>query len=190
MNKKILAALAAPACLLALTGCKGLAANASGPVSGVCDYAPRKKPSKKIGLTSKQKGYAETIILKGAEMGMPHKAAEVAITAALQESTLNNDVPPGDGGTAFGLFQMRPMYGWGSHAEVMNPDYSSQKFYKVLKKVKGWQFMSHADAAQAVERSADGSLYRDNVSHAKKIVARVSWEQCKKVKKVRKEARS
>lgn len=184
-NPRLWVAVVAPACLLTLTACKGMETSASADVSGVCDYAPDTKPSSKIGLSASQKGHAKTIVLKGAELRMSQRAAEVAITAALQESSLRNDVV-GDESTgypAYGIFQMRPIIGgkqtsWGSHAEVTNPGYAAEKFYKVLKKVDGWQFIPHADAAQAVEKSADGSLYRDDVSHAKKIVKRIAWEQC------------
>ena len=181
-------AVMAPACMLALAGCQGLEASAG--VSGICDYAPSKKPSGKLGLTSSQKGHAETIVLKGAGMGMPQQAAEVAVTAALQESSLDNS-STGDESTgypAYGLFQMRPIIGgkktsWGSYDQVTDPDYAAEKFYKVLRKVEGWQYMSHAAAAQAVEKSADGSLYEDNVKHAIKIVKWIAWEQCGPTKK-------
>jgi peptidoglycan DL-endopeptidase CwlO len=183
MNIKYLrVAVLAPACVLTLTACAGLDANAAANVSGICDYAPASKPSGKLGLSASQKGHAETIVLKGAEMGMPRRAAEVAVTAALQESSLDNN-STGDGGSAFGLFQMRPVINgrktsWGSYSQVMDPDYAAEKFYKVLRKVDGWQYMSQAAAAQAVEKSADGSLYRDNVNHAKKIVKWIAREQC------------
>lgn len=177
-------ALAGPVCLLALTACKGLAvpvAPAAAEVSGLCDY-DYSKPSGRLGLNASQKRHAETIVLKGAELHMPQKGVEVAVTAALQESTLDNSVV-GDHGSAFGLFQMRPIINgkrtnWGSYRQVNNPKYAAEKFYRVLQAVKGWQNMSHADAAQAVEASADGSLYRDNVKPARRIVRWVAWERC------------
>lgn len=188
MNTRIVAALAAPA-VLALVACQPVAGSA-GSVGTICDYAPASKPTGKIGLSRTQKGHAETIINKAAEMGLRQRAAEVAITAALQESSLRNDGPPGDvetGYPAYGLFQMRPVIDgkrteWGTYFQVTNPDYAAEKFYKVLTKVDGWRFMSHAAAAQAVEKSADGSLYRDDVDRAKKIVSRIAWEQCQATK--------
>lgn len=184
MNKtRLWAALAAPACLLAMTACD--ASLKGSTVKGVCDYAPASKPPS-AKLSKEQRSHAETIVLKAAEMKIPRRAAEVAMTAALQESSLRNDAV-GDNGSAFGLFQMRPVINgkrthWGSYGEVTNPDYAAGKFYRVLKKVDGWELMSHAQAAQKLDRSADGSLYQDNVRHAKKIVARIAWQKCRAAK--------
>lgn len=178
MRKLINCALAALPAALALTACQDVGGTTA------CGYAPSFKPSSNIGLDSEQRGHAATIVAVGAALGMQRRAVDIAITAALQESSLRNDATgdPNASGepTAFGLFQMRPMHGWGTHGEVMDPEYAAAKFFKVLRKVKGWKSMSLADAAQAVEKSRDGSLYRDNQDHARRIVDFVSYRMCGK----------
>jgi hypothetical protein len=42
---------------------------------------------------------------------------------------------------------------------LMDPHYATKKFYDALLKVKGWQNLPVEQAAQAVQKSADGSLY-------------------------------
>ena len=65
---------------------------------------------------------------------------------------------------SLGLFQMRPQSGWGSVAELMDPEYQAAAFFggssgpnypspRGLLDIPGWQSMGKGEVAQAVEVS-------------------------------------
>jgi hypothetical protein len=58
-----------------------------------------------------------------------------------------------------GIFQQRPSQGWGTQAQILNPVYSTTKFYQALLNVPGWQNMPLTAAAQAVQKSGSPSAY-------------------------------
>ena len=100
---------------------------------------------------------AATIAAVGIRRGLPAPAIVVALATAQQESKLEN-LSGGDR-DSIGLFQQRPSQGWGTPDQLGNPRYAAGKFYDALLKVRGWQQMGVAQAAQAVQKSADGSAY-------------------------------
>jgi len=104
-----------------------------------------------------QMGNAATIAAVGLRRGLPTQALVVALATAQQESKLEN-LSGGDR-DSIGLFQQRPSQGWGTPDQLGNPRYAAGKFYDALLKVRGWQQMGVAQAAQAVQKSADGSAY-------------------------------
>lgn len=97
--------------------------------------------------------------------GLPARAATIAIATAMQESKVRN-IAYGDRDSV-GLFQQRPSQGWGTAEQIMNPEYSSNAFYDALIKVPGWETADIATAAQAVQRSADGTAYAQHESKAR-----------------------
>lgn len=97
--------------------------------------------------------------------GMVPRAATIAIATALQESKVRN-ITYGDRDSV-GLFQQRPSQGWGTVEQILNPEYSSNAFYDALEKVQGWENADIAEAAQAVQRSADGSAYAQHEGKAR-----------------------
>ena len=104
---------------------------------------------------------AAVIISVGQQMKVPPRGWVVAIATALQESYLTNlgDLGSHNDHDSLGLFQQRPSQGWGTPAQVMDPVYSSTKFYEHLLKVTGWETLSLTDAAQRVQRSAFPDAY-------------------------------
>jgi cell wall-associated NlpC family hydrolase len=100
---------------------------------------------------------ARTIVATGVALGMPPRGQVVALATALQESGLVN-LASGDR-DSLGLFQQRPSQGWGTAAQIMDPVYASTSFYKRLLAVAGWQQMTVAEAAQAVQQSAFPDAY-------------------------------
>ena len=100
---------------------------------------------------------AETIQATGIAMKVPARGQIVALATALQESGLRN-LDYGDR-DSLGLFQQRPSQGWGTAAEVRDPVHASTKFYEGLLKVSGWQSMTVAQAAQAVQKSGYPDAY-------------------------------
>ena len=101
---------------------------------------------------------ANTISDTAANLGLPHHAVTVALTAALQESGLRN-VASGDRDSV-GLFQQRPSQGWGSAVQLHDTRYASTAFLRALVHTPAWDAMSVNDAAQRVQRSATPNAYR------------------------------
>ncbi len=100
---------------------------------------------------------AATIAAVGKREGLVDHAVTVALVAALQESKLDN-LSFGDLDSV-GLFQQRPSQGWGTPAELMDPNYAATAFYAALRKVPDWEVLPVGDAAQAVQRSAAPAAY-------------------------------
>lgn len=113
-----------------------------------------------VGLDLDQAQDASVIATVGNRMGVPVFGIEIAEATAMQESKLTN-LDHGDR-DSLGLFQQRPSQGWGTAAQIMDPVYSSTKFFQALLQVPDWQSMTLAQAAQAVQRSADGSAYAEH----------------------------
>jgi hypothetical protein len=108
-------------------------------------------------LDPQQMANAATIAAVGIRRGVPTRAVTVALATALQESKLQN-LHGGDR-DSIGLFQQRPSQGWGTADQIGDPRYAAGKFYGALVKVKGWEQMTVEKAAQAVQKSADGTAY-------------------------------
>jgi hypothetical protein len=108
-------------------------------------------------LDSAQMANAATIAAVGMRQGMPERAVVVALATAYQESHLEN-LDTGDRDSV-GLFQQRPSQGWGTPEQIQDPRYAAEKFYKGLKRVRGWKEMRVTDAAQKVQRSAYPNAY-------------------------------
>jgi len=68
------------------------------------------------------------------------------------------NLPYGDRDSV-GVFQQRPSQGWGPRSDLENPVYATSKFFGALTKVPGYRRMPIYQAAQAVQRSADGLAY-------------------------------
>ncbi|MGW8558004.1 C40 family peptidase [Streptomyces tubercidicus] len=100
---------------------------------------------------------AKTIQATGVAMNIPARGQVVALATALQESGLRN-LTYGDR-DSLGLFQQRPRQGWGTANEILDPVHASTQFYEGLQKVSGWQSLSIAQAAQAVQRSGFPEAY-------------------------------
>ncbi|MEV7145058.1 C40 family peptidase [Streptomyces sp. NPDC093084] len=100
---------------------------------------------------------SKTIQATGVAMNIPARGQIVALATALQESGLRN-LTYGDR-DSLGLFQQRPSQGWGTANEILDPVHASTKFYKGLEKVSGWQSLSIAQAAQAVQKSGFPEAY-------------------------------
>lgn len=136
-------------------------------------------------LDHQQLTHAATIITVGSGIeGVTRDGIQIALMAALTESNLrmlsNVTVYPesadypndGDGSDndSLGLFQMRPASGWGTVADLMDPNYQVAAFFggpegpnypspRGLLDIEGWQTMDKGAAAQAVEVSAYPDRY-------------------------------
>lgn len=129
------------------------------------------------GFTTEQVRNARTIVAVGKQAGVPAYGWVIALATAMQESTLRN-INYGDRDSV-GLFQQRPISGWGSVADIMNPVKSAQAFYGVaahtgntgLLDIAGWRKMQVTAAAQAVQRSAFPLAYAQHEDEARALVA-------------------
>ena len=121
-----------------------------------------------------QAANAATIASVGARAGLGDHAVTIALATAFQESKLHN-LRYGDRDSV-GLFQQRPSQGWGTPAQLLDPHYSADAFYRHLAKVPGWRTMPVSDAAQAVQHSAAGYAYADWESVARVIAKALTGE--------------
>ncbi|GAA0708284.1 hypothetical protein Drose_31010 [Dactylosporangium roseum] len=141
------------------------------------------RPQPVAGLDQLQMDNAAIIVRQGKAQGMPRRALVVAVATAMQESDLHNvassAVPsslrlPHQGVStdhdSVGLFQQRASQGWGTVPQLMDPAHSAMLFYNALAQVSGWERMSVAAAAQAVQRSAFPGAYQKHASRAEQVV--------------------
>lgn len=101
--------------------------------------------------------HAKVIQATGTRMGIPARGQVVALATALGESGLRN-LSYGDR-DSLGLFQQRPSQGWGTASEILDPAHASTRFYSALVKVPGWESLTVAQAAQAVQKSGYPGAY-------------------------------
>ncbi|MBM6400841.1 hypothetical protein [Phycicoccus sonneratiae] len=121
-----------------------------------------------------QASNAAAITAIAVKRDLPPRAASIAIATAMQESKVRN-VRFGDR-DSLGLFQQRPSQGWGSAEQILDPEYSTNKFYDALEKVDGYASMEIADAAQAVQRSAAGEAYAQHEGKARATASVLSGQ--------------
>ena len=110
-----------------------------------------------LDLPAEQIPHAQTIVATGVSLDVPKKGQIIALATAMQESRLRN-LNYGDR-DSLGLFQQRPSQGWGTAQQIRDPTYASERFYKALLKVDGWQQMAVTQAAQAVQKSGFPDAY-------------------------------
>jgi hypothetical protein len=113
--------------------------------------------SQQLQLSVSQAGIAATIAGVASRDDLPTRAVAIAYATALQESKLANL----HYGTmdSVGVFQQRPSEGWGTAREIENPVYATSRFFAALVQVPRYRHLPIDQAAQDVQRSADGSAY-------------------------------
>ena len=120
------------------------------------------------GLSDEMAANVRLIIRTGQNLGVPDRGIVVALAAAMQESGLRN-LNYGDRDSV-GMFQQRPSTGWGTAAQLQDPAYATRLFFggpsnpnagrtRGLLDIRGWQSMTVAQAAQAVQISAYPDAY-------------------------------
>jgi len=126
-------------------------------------------PQGVLDLDIEQARISAIIAAVAARRRLPERAVQIAYVTAIQESKLLN-LPYGDRDSV-GVFQQRPSQGWGSKKQLLDPVYATRRFFQALEKVKNYRRMPLEEAAQAVQRSADGSAYADHRSDAEILAA-------------------
>ncbi|MBT2398145.1 heavy metal transporter [Streptomyces sp. ISL-100] len=120
-------------------------------------------------LSPEQAVNAAKISAVGTSRGLPERAVTIALATALQESALRN-IKYGDR-DSLGLFQQRPSQGWGTPKQILDPGYSSEKFYEHLEKVPGYSRLPLTVAAQRVQRSGFPQAYAKHEPDAALLAA-------------------
>ncbi|MFI0411032.1 hypothetical protein [Actinomadura sp. 3N508] len=123
----------------------------------------------KMPLDLEQGANSATIAAVAFRKQLPERAAVIAYATAIQESHIRN-LPGGDRDSV-GMFQQRPSQGWGEPPELRDPVISTTKFFNALVKVKGYLDRDLHDAAQTVQRSADGRAYAQHEDDGKLLAA-------------------
>jgi hypothetical protein len=126
-------------------------------------------PGSAVTITPEQATNAAIIAGVAWDRGLPDRAVVIALATAQQESGLRN-IDYGDR-DSLGLFQQRPSMGWGTEAQVQDPEYAAGKFLERLVQVPGWQTARLTDAAQTVQRSAFGEAYQKHEAMAIDLTA-------------------
>ncbi|MBG0828704.1 VCBS repeat-containing protein [Planomonospora sp. ID67723] len=104
--------------------------------------------------------------------GLDKRAAVIAVTTAITESTLHNYTQAVDH-DSLGLFQQRPSQGWGTPAQLVDPVYATNAFLNaMLRKFPNNSWMSGDIGAicQKVQVSAVPSAYAREVHDAQLLV--------------------
>lgn len=127
-----------------------------------------------VSLMPEQADNAATVAAVAGRMDLPRRAVTVALATTLQESKLRN-LPYGDRDSV-GLFQQRPSQGWGKQAQLLDPVYASGQFFEALREVESYRERPVHEAAQAVQRSADGSAYARHAADARILSAVLTGE--------------
>ena len=118
-------------------------------------------------LTSEQAMNASIIAAESYNRDLPEQAAVIALATAWQESGLRN-LGYGDR-DSLGLFKQRPSYDWGTKEQIMDPWYSSGRFYEELVKFDNWEGIDVNDIAQKVQRSGHPEAYRKHETNARAL---------------------
>ncbi|WP_186355631.1 hypothetical protein [Streptomonospora sp. PA3] len=108
-------------------------------------------------LDPAQAANAATISGVAFQRNLPREAVVIAFATVWQESKFYN-IEYGDRDSV-GLFQQRPSQEWGEPDQLMDPVYATGAFYDRLTDIEGYTDMPVYEAAQAVQRSADGFAY-------------------------------
>ncbi|MGV8885057.1 MAG: LysM peptidoglycan-binding domain-containing protein [Microbacteriaceae bacterium] len=119
-------------------------------------------------ISGEQETNALTIIRIGRELGVSDYGIVIALSAAMQESTLRN-ISYGHLDSV-GLFQQRPSSGWGTVAQLTTPSHAARLFFGGLQNPNkgktrglldyaGWHLLTVTQAAQKVQVSAYPDAY-------------------------------
>jgi hypothetical protein len=121
-------------------------------------------------IDAQQAGFAIVIYNTAVSMKGTTRDAMIGIMTAMTESGLRN--LSGGSADSIGLFQQRPSQGWGTVAQIMNPQYAAKAFFQRLLAMGNRNNLSPQMEAQNVQRSgtADGSNYAKYQNFATQIV--------------------
>ncbi len=143
------------------------------PGTGGGSIDPAKHKVKSSPMTPEQAKLTETVLRVGQEMGANKKVLETAVATMIQESTIKNDASvDSKDHDSLGLFQQRPSAGWGTRAQISDPEYAAKKFFeKAIPNDKKDPGKEKTLLAQSVQISAYPRAYAQWDTQAEAIVA-------------------
>lgn len=118
---------------------------------------------------------ARSIVREVLQRGLPARAAVIAVTTAIAESTLHNYTLAVDH-DSLGLFQQRPSTGWGRPEQLTDPAYATNAFLDKLLRLypaNRWMAGEIGQISQRVQVSAFPSAYTPEANDARLIVGQL-----------------
>jgi hypothetical protein len=124
-------------------------------------------------MTSYRVSCARAVIDAVYQRGLPERAAVIAVTTTIVESTIRN-VTGGDD-SSVGLFQQ--LDSWGSASQRLNPAWATNAFLDKMERLypdNGWKSEAVGTVCQKVQVSAFPDRYQPEAADAQKIVDALS----------------
>jgi hypothetical protein len=136
------------------------------------------KPGKKF-FNNEQLAIAAVTRQVAVDHNIPARGVLIAFEVAFVESGVSN-LNYGDR-DSLGVFQQRPSSGWGSKAQIRNPEMAAKAFFGVAKHtsnrgltdIHGWQSRPMGQMGQAVQRSAFPDRYATHEDDARALLAAI-----------------
>ncbi|MFE4822944.1 hypothetical protein ACFRFU_42350 [Streptomyces sp. NPDC056704] len=118
-------------------------------------------------MTAYRLSCARAIVEAVKDRGLPRRAAVLAVTTSIVETTLRNN-PNMEDHDSVGLFQQRAS--WGSFENRMNPTWATNAFLNAMLDVPDWQTRPIGEVCQAVQGSAYPDRYQLQAADGERIV--------------------
>ena len=118
---------------------------------------------------------ARSIVRHVRQRGLPARAAVIAVTTAITESTLHNYTVAVDH-DSLGLFQQRPSMGWGQPQQLLDPGFATNAFLnKMIRTHPGnsWLAGDIGQISQRVQASRYPAAYGPETRDAQLIVGQL-----------------
>lgn len=118
---------------------------------------------------------ARSIVRQVLRLGMPARAAVIAVTTAIAESTLHNYTLAVDH-DSLGLFQQRPSMGWGRPEELLDPGFATEAFLNKMIRLypaNSWLAGDIGQICQRVQVSGFPGAYSPEANDARLIVGQL-----------------
>lgn len=125
---------------------------------------------------------ARSIVRHVLRLGLPARAAVIAVTTAITESTLHNYTLAVDH-DSLGLFQQRPSMGWGRPEQLIDPSFATNAFIgKLLRSypANSWMAGDIGQISQRVQVSRFPDAYGPEANDARLIVSEL-WTRTETV---------
>ncbi len=123
-------------------------------------------------VTGRHISCARAIVGHVQASGLGRRAAVIAVTTAIAESSLNNYTVAADH-DSLGLFQQRPSTGWGRPAQLTDPRYATYAFLRAMLRkhpAGDWVTGDIGRVSQRVQGSAHPRAYAPEVHDASLMV--------------------
>ena len=118
---------------------------------------------------------ARSIVRQVLARGLPARAAVIAVTTAIAESTLHNYTLAVDH-DSLGLFQQRPSMGWGRPEQVLDPGFATDAFLNKMIRLypaNSWMAGEIGQISQRVQVSGYPGAYSPEANDARLIVGQL-----------------